>query len=99
MNRPEFCSTGCPQWMVCACAFRGAECPFAKVDRAIKNYNNNQRGIEGMKLIRTSYEIITYESAEDGDHEEKIPLSVVFRTIFSKKIPDGSVMCGLVLRA
>jgi hypothetical protein len=47
MNRP-FCSTGCPQWMVCACAFRGAECPFAKVDRAIKNYNNNQRGIEGM---------------------------------------------------
>lgn len=71
MARPEFCSDVCPQWMVCAYAFRGAECPFAKVDKAIKNYNNNQRGIEGMKLIRTSYEIITYESAEDGDAEER----------------------------
>lgn len=46
MARPEFCSDVCPQWMVCAYAFRGAECPFAKVDRAIDAWGAEAAGKE-----------------------------------------------------
>ena len=71
MARPEFCSDVCPQWMVCAYAFRGAECPFAKVDKAIEELKptNTEEAIP-MRLIRTTFEIITPESVEHGEAEE-----------------------------